>query len=113
MFICQHSLNNDQEFVYSDGCTYHNRNVVLSNASLDFSMQNNISVIQKYLGKGHTQTECNSMHYVIEREMRHKKMNVPADYAYLAKVTSKRNPYEVQYLYYNFFKHIENTLTFY
>lgn len=86
-FISKNPLNHDQELiVYSDDCTYQNRNVVVSNALLNFSMQNNISVTQKYFEKGHTQMECDSMHSVIERAIRHKRINVPADYAYIAKV---------------------------
>ncbi|CAG5055137.1 unnamed protein product [Parnassius apollo] len=76
-------------------------------------MLNKLTVTPKYLEKGHTQMECHSMHSVIERAIRHKKINVPADYAYLAKIACKRNPYEVQYLYHHFFKDIEHTLTFY
>ncbi|XP_060808417.1 uncharacterized protein LOC132903662 [Amyelois transitella] len=113
-FINQHPMSDGQELIlYSDGCTYQNRNVVLANSLLNFSMQHKITVVQKFLEKGHTQMECDSMHSVIERAMRHKKINVPADYVYLAKTACKKSPYEVEYLYHHFFKNIENTLTFY
>lgn len=66
-------------------------------------MENNITVTQKYLEKGHTQMECDFMHSVVEKALRHKKINVPADYAYIAKIASKKSPYDVTYLYHEFF----------
>ncbi|GFY43680.1 hypothetical protein TNIN_153101 [Trichonephila inaurata madagascariensis] len=63
-------------------------------------MQNKITITQKFLEKGHKQMECDSMHSVIERALRHtQKINVPADYAYLDKEACKIIPYEVEYLY--------------
>nr|CAH7713644.1 unnamed protein product [Callosobruchus chinensis] len=74
-FVNQNPIADDQELIlYSDGCTYQNRNAVLSNALLNFSMQNKITITQKFLEKGHTQMECDSMHSVIERALRHKKL---------------------------------------
>lgn len=57
--------------------------------------------------------ECDCMHSVIEKALRHKKINVPADYAYIAKIACKKSPYDVTYLYHDFFKDIEHTLKFY
>ncbi|GFY52686.1 uncharacterized protein TNIN_16331 [Trichonephila inaurata madagascariensis] len=94
-FLNQNRVGDDQELlVYIDGCAYQNRNAVLSNALLNFSMQNKITITQQFLEKGHTQMECDSMHSVIERALRHKTINVSADYAYLAKETCKKNPNE-------------------
>ncbi|GFY56792.1 uncharacterized protein TNIN_474561 [Trichonephila inaurata madagascariensis] len=75
--------------------------------------KNKITITQKFLEKGHTQIECDSMHSVIERALRHKKINVPADYAYLAKQACKKNLYEVEYLYHHFFKDFQTALPFY
>lgn len=44
--------------LYSDGCGYQNRNIILSNTMLNFSINNNIVIEQKYLVKGHTQMAC-------------------------------------------------------
>ncbi|GFS57289.1 uncharacterized protein TNCV_491781 [Trichonephila clavipes] len=57
--------------------------------------------------------ECDSMHSVIDRALRLKKINVPADYAYLAKEAFKKKPYEVEYLYHHFFKDFQTALPFY
>lgn len=113
-FIIEHPLKpNQQIIIYSDGCNYQNRNNILSNALVNFSMENKVVILQKYLDKGYTQMECDSMHATIEKSIRNKKINVPADYAYLAKIAYKKNPYNVSYLYHDFFRKIENTLTFY
>ncbi|GFU78414.1 uncharacterized protein TNCV_2300301 [Trichonephila clavipes] len=61
----------------------------------------------------HMQMECDSMHSVIERALRHKRINVPADYAYVAKKACKKNPYEAEYLYHHFFKDFQIALPFY
>jgi len=41
--------------IYSDGCTYQNRNCTMANALLLWAATNDIVVYQKYLEKGHTQ----------------------------------------------------------
>ncbi|CAG5059857.1 unnamed protein product [Parnassius apollo] len=105
--------HNKEIIIYSDGCTYQNRNVVLSNALLNYSMEKKVTIKQKYLEKGHTQMECDSMHLVIERALKNKKINIPVDYVYIAKTDCKKNPYDVQYLYHHFFKDVEHTLEFY
>lgn len=60
--IIKHLLNKCIEpipiIIYSDGCGYQNRNVILSNALLQFSKTQNIIIKQKFLIKGHTQMEC-------------------------------------------------------
>jgi hypothetical protein len=37
--------------IYSDCCGYQNRNAVISNAFLDYAIENNIVIEQKYLDK--------------------------------------------------------------
>lgn len=46
--------------LYSDGCTYQNWNIIISNALLNLSIQSGIIIIQKYLVKGHLQMEVDS-----------------------------------------------------
>ena len=57
--------------IYSDGCTNQNRNSTLSNTLLNISILANITIIQKFLEKGHTQMEADSMHSTIERKFKH------------------------------------------
>lgn len=44
-----------------------NRNCVLSNVLLCLSSQYKIKIVQKFLGKGHTQMECGSIHATIKK----------------------------------------------
>lgn len=97
--------NNKLIILYSDGCGAQNRNSTLSNALLNFSINNNVCIIQKYLEKGHTQMECDSMHSTIERKISGRVINVPADYVNLLKTARKNpKPYDVQYLNHTYFK---------
>jgi len=59
--------SNNDIILYSDGCGYQNRNSVVSNALLQFTIKNNIIIEQKFLVKGHTQMPCDSVHSRIEK----------------------------------------------
>lgn len=90
---------------YSDGCNYQNRNVLLSNVLLYLAKMHGITIEQKYLEKGHTQMECDSMHATIERRLKNRDINVPADYvAICTKARKNPKPYSVKYLDHKFFK---------
>nr|CAH7722701.1 unnamed protein product [Callosobruchus chinensis] len=43
--------------LWSDGCGYQNRSTTLSNGLFNFALENGVTVMQKYLQKGHTQME--------------------------------------------------------
>ncbi|CAG9770205.1 unnamed protein product [Ceutorhynchus assimilis] len=94
---------------YSDGCSCQNRNALLSSALLNLSQESKIQIEQKYLEKGHTQMECDSMHSSIERKLKKKIINVPADYVEVCQ-SARLNPrpYIVNYLDYTFFKNFES-----
>ena len=97
--------SNRKIIFWSDGCTGQNRNACLSNALLNTSMQYNITIIQKYLFKGHTQMEADSMHSTIEKRIRNKDINVPADYVtHCENAWLKPFPYKVFYLDHSFFR---------
>lgn len=92
-------------FFYSDGCTYQNRNCVMSNALLCTAMNNNIIIEQKFLEVGHTQMEADSIHSSVERALKNKNINVPAEYITICKSARKHpRPYDVTYLNHSFFK---------
>lgn len=48
--------------LFNDGCNYQNRNSTLSNAFFNLSLLSGVIIIQKYLQRGHTQIEVDSMH---------------------------------------------------
>lgn len=106
-------VEGDKEIIiYSDGCGYQNRNSTLSNALFNCALQKNVTIIQKYLQKGHTQMEVDSVHSVIEKQMRNKKINVPADYVHICKTACQKTPYKVEYLQHNFFKKCDEIKNF-
>lgn len=96
--------DNKQIIIYSDSCGYQNKNATLSNALFNFALSENVVVVQKYLQKGHTQMEVDSMHSVIERKIRNKKINMPADYVQICKTACSKKPYKTKYLLHTFFK---------
>eukprot|EP00064_Thunnus_orientalis_P007456 superscaffoldBa00000831_g7477 len=56
-------------------------------------------VTQKFLEKGRTQMECDSVHSVIEKCLRNQEIYVPAEYAALMEsVWSKPSLYQVRYV---------------
>lgn len=91
--------------LYSDGCTYQNRNNILANALLNFSVKHDVEIFQKFLERGHTQMECDSVHALIERKIKGKDIYLPADYVRATKEARKKPaPYETQVLKRTFFK---------
>lgn len=91
--------------LFSDGCPYQNRNSVLSNSLLLTSIKTGLIIEQKYLEKGHTTMECDSMHACIERSLKNREIYSPAGYfevCRMARVEGK--PYEVEFLDFKFFK---------
>lgn len=76
---------------HSDGCAAQNRNVTVSNALINLAMIKNITIEQKYLEVGHTQMEVDSMHASIEKKLRNKIINVPAEYIDICR-SARKNP---------------------
>ena len=81
--------------LWSDGCGYQNRNQLLSNMLLDFAIVNQVTVQQKFLEKGHTQMEADSIHATIERKLKHRMIYWPNDYVTVIKECRPSQPYEV------------------
>ena len=59
----------EEIIVWSDGCSYQNRNVTLSNSYIALAKKYGVKITQKYLVGGHTQMEVDSMHAVIEKRI--------------------------------------------
>ena len=53
---------------------YHNRNVTMSNALTFYCKTTGKTVVQKYLTKGHTQMEGDSVHSLTERRLKKKQV---------------------------------------
>ena len=90
--------------IYSDGCTYQNRNVVLTNTLCHLAKKLGIKMTQKILKKGHTQMEIDSSHSVIERKLKKKNIYVPQNYVQLIESARLSQPYTVHYVDHSFFR---------
>ena len=91
--------------IYSDGCTYQNRNATLSNALLHFRVKYGIEIEQKYLKRGHTVMDCDSVHSCVERMLKKKPIYIPHDYVgHIKDARISGNPYAVKYVDHTFFK---------
>lgn len=98
---------------YSDGCNYQNRNNTLANGLTNLAMLLNITITQKYLEKGHTQMECDSMHAAIERRLRNIDITLPSGYMTACRQSRLQNPYVVQELAHSYFLNYQDTITYY
>lgn len=90
--------------LYSDGCNYQNRNCILTNALCHICKKFQVHITQKYLEKGHTQMEVDSVHSVIERKLKHKNIYVPQNYVEAIREACSSHPYQVQHVDHTFFK---------
>ncbi|WAQ97974.1 hypothetical protein MAR_022347 [Mya arenaria] len=98
--------NNDVKhfMLYSDGCTYQNRNCVLSNMLCHICKKYQVQITQKFLEWGHTQMEVDSVHRVIERKLKHKSVYVPQNYVDVIGEACSVRPYQVKYVDHTFCK---------
>ena len=90
--------------LYSDGCGYQNRNVVLANALLEFSVAHRIEIVQKFLEKGHTQMEVDSVHSLIERKLKNRNIYFPGDYIEVFRECRPAKPFDIVHLTHDFFR---------
>ena len=113
------NMQYEKYIIYSDGCTYQNRNVILSNALSQFARKHNKTVEQKILVRGHTQMEVDSVHSRIEVKIKQRQaIYCPADYVAIMESARKAspgrnvNPYRVKYLSHEFFKDYTQVKTY-
>ncbi|XP_050309275.1 uncharacterized protein LOC126745457 [Anthonomus grandis grandis] len=91
---------------YSDGCAARDRYALLSNVLLDYSIHTNTEIMQKYLVKGHSQMECDSVHSSIEARKKKRNIYSPSNYVQIIEDSrrhSKSGPYKVKYVDHTFF----------
>ena len=104
----EHCIRAKEIIIYSDGCTYQNRNKLLSNTLLHFCNFTGKTITQKYLEKGHTQMECDSVHAACERAVNKRKIYLPHDYLEFIKNAKKDRSYDVKYVTHEFFSSFQN-----
>lgn len=112
-YIKRHLNDGKPIIIYSDGCTYQNRNSTMANALLHLAQELNIDIQQKFLVKGHTQMECDSVHATIEKRLKNRKIFLPSDYARLTEeARTDPEPYEVKIASFDFFKNFNDHLIY-
>lgn len=95
--------------IWSDGCSYQNRNNVLSNALLQYAVQQRKVITQKYLEPGHTQMQCDAVHSLIERKLKNKEIVMPYDYVRLTReARQKPSPLLAKYMTHDMFRNYED-----
>ena len=106
-YIEPHIDNHKEITIYSDGCTYQNRNTVLSNMLINLSVTKNIVEIHKYLEPGHTQMECDSVHSTVENALRKKPVFCPANYVEAIRCARRKQPYDAIKIKQSKYKHLQ------
>lgn len=85
----------EEIIIWSDGCTYQNRNSNLANSLLHLAIKRGVKIVQKYLVVGHTQMELDSMHPTIERKLIGD-IYIPHDYVVMESARLKPSHYVVK-----------------
>ena len=102
----------ERVIIYSDGCTYQNRNAILANALKYFATRSGKTIEQKILERGHTQMEVDSVHATIEKRIRGENVYTPHHYVQIVEQARRKAPYQVKYLDYSFFKNYTGNTTY-
>ncbi|KAK0040723.1 hypothetical protein Bpfe_029844 [Biomphalaria pfeifferi] len=107
--------NVESVIFWSDGCTYQNRNANLSSA-MKYMFVNNLKptlkeVHQKYLTRGHTQMEADSVHAAIETNSSKIEVYTPTEWETVIKTARRKNPYNVKTVDHQFWKKYSSLVT--
>ncbi|KAK3932687.1 Ribosomal protein S12 methylthiotransferase [Frankliniella fusca] len=83
-------------FIFSDSCWAQNKNKILFTMYSVASQKFNIKITHRYLEKGHTQMECDSVHALIERKTRNQDIYTPMQwYGHILSAKVKKPSYTV------------------
>ncbi|KAK3907355.1 NAD kinase, partial [Frankliniella fusca] len=98
MFMEEAVRNGITEFrIYSDSCSGQNKNKFLYSMYYLAARKYNIKIIHRYLEKGHTQMECDSVHAQIEKKTRNTEIFTPAQwYGYIKSAKVQKPAYIVK-----------------
>ena len=91
--------NTKSIILWSDSCTYQNKNRYLAEALLLLSKRLGIDIIQKFLIRGYTQMEADTVHSRIEANKRGRRIHLPSEYiSIIESATKKKGKYQVKML---------------
>jgi hypothetical protein len=93
--------------IISDGCSYQNRNKVLSSALLKLAKETGLEIEQLILEKGHTMMQVDSVHSTLEKKFR-PPIYTPSDYITRMREARPKQPFHVHHVEYTFFKNFES-----
>lgn len=65
-YVWQETDGESSADVFADAVNSQNRCATITNAFISMETKYDTTIVQKYLIKGHTQTECDSIHATIE-----------------------------------------------
>lgn len=96
-FIERNAKDGVKEFrFWSDNCAGQNRNRIVYSLYVYAAKKFNVTIYHRFLEKGHTQNEGDSMHSVIERASKTKMIYTPEEWRLLARwAKNEGEPYEV------------------
>jgi hypothetical protein len=96
-FIKEHAEKGVEEFrFWSDNCSGQNRNRIVFTLYMLAAKEFNVTITHRFLEKGHTQNEGDSVHSVIERACSRKMIYVPEEWYCLVRwAKSEGDPYIV------------------
>lgn len=104
--------NSTPTILYSNACV-QNRNCILVNVILQFAMEYNIKVVQKYLVVGYTQMACDGVHATIDNYIRRCDIYLPQDYMQFSKECQRDSfSYDVRKMEFSDFRDYRNTATY-
>ena len=105
MEVCYAKYPNTKSIIlWSDNCTYQNKNRYLAGALLLLSKRLGIDIIQTFLIRGHTQIEADTVHSRIKANKRGRRIHLPLEYISLIETAAKKKgKYQVKMLEYQCF----------
>ncbi len=106
----QKRLNFKKIVLISDGCSYQNRNRVLSSALICAAKEYGIEIQQVILEKGHTMMEVDTVHSVLEHVFK-PPIYTPSDYYSRMQLARPDQPFNVNVINHEFFKDYTKTCT--
>lgn len=81
--------------IYSDSCAAQNKNQFLFSMYYWISTKHSVTIIHRYLEKGHTQMEADNVHGRIEKKIRNKDLYLPQQWYGFIKSARVKKPHYV------------------
>ena len=90
----------------SDGCSYQNRNKILSSSLRDLSYRRNIVIEQIILERSHTMMECYCIYSILDQVFKGSLIDDPSDYVALMRQARRKQPFDIKLVDYQFFSQL-------